>query len=114
MKYLDMMTRTISKPNQLLTLIFLIGFVTSVFSQANVCTDGIDNDNDGTIDSADLDCDYGFPYTPGVSACPNYYPVVGSAFDLIGAPAVSGQNTSDTQSKVGVGDVDKDGIPDAV
>ncbi|MFM7327355.1 MAG: hypothetical protein ACKO3B_01340, partial [Bacteroidota bacterium] len=30
------------------------------------------------------------------------------------APAVSGQNTSDTQSKVAVGDVNYDGIPDAV
>jgi len=37
----------------------------------------------------------------------------GNVFNLV-KPAVSGQNTVDTQSKVAIGDVDFDGIPDVV
>ena len=109
-----MKTKPRTTATRFLISCLFIGWATLAFSQANVCTDGIDNDTDGLIDTADPDCDHGFPFTPGVSPCPGYYPVVGSAFDLIGAPAVSGQNTADTQSKVGVGDIDDDGIPDAI
>jgi hypothetical protein len=80
------------------------------------CFDGIDNDGDGKIDSLDPNC---YPYyglefvTPGSGNC-NIPPGPGSPFAGIGAPAVSGQNTSDTQSKVAVGDITGDGVPDVI
>lgn len=95
-------------------LVFTISLFISLqgVGQITVCSDGIDNDNDALIDGADPDCDFGFPYKPGETACPGNNSVNG--FDQIGFPAVTGQNTSDTQSKVAVGDVDGDGIPDMV
>src|SRR3546814_9025194 len=41
-------------------------------------------------------------------------PGANTPFDLVSAPITSDQNTADTQSKISVGDVDGDGIPDAV
>src|SRR5688572_33305891 len=70
------------------------------------CFDGVDNDGDGKIDSNDTNCAsyYGLSFV-GVGAGCSINPAIGSVFDTIGAPTVSGQNTSDTQSKVAVGDV---------
>jgi hypothetical protein len=80
------------------------------------CYDGIDNDSDGKIDKADSNCAayYGLTFVGEGSNCSLVPPGANTPFDLVGPPAVSGQNTADTQSKVAVGDVDNDGIPDAV
>jgi hypothetical protein len=80
------------------------------------CFDNIDNDGDGNIDIADIgDCAqyWGLGVSPGTSNC-SIVPPAGGAFAGLGAPVGSQQNTADTQSKVAVGDVDNDGIPDAV
>jgi hypothetical protein len=80
------------------------------------CFDGDDNDGDGLVDTADPDCFkyYGVDYVvPGAGGC-GLPPAGGSPFAGMGPPAVSGQNTSDTQSKVAVGDITGDGVPDAV
>jgi hypothetical protein len=79
------------------------------------CFDGVDNDGDGKIDSNDTNCAsyYGLSFVGVGSGC-SINPLSGSAFDGVGNPTVSGQNTSDTQSKVAVGDVDFDGVPDAI
>jgi hypothetical protein len=81
------------------------------------CFDGIDNDGDGKIDGNDVsDCAsyYGLTYVgTGTGLC-SYDAPSSNVFATIKPPIVSGQNTSDTQSKISVGDVDGDGIPDAV
>jgi hypothetical protein len=80
------------------------------------CYDGIDNDGDGRTDKADPKCApyYGLTFVGAGSNCSLVPPGANTPFDLIGPPIVSGQNTADTQSKVAVGDVDGDGIPDVV
>src|SRR3989337_1537818 len=80
------------------------------------CFDNVDNDGDGKIDKADSNCPtyYGLTFVGEGSNCSTVPPGANTPFDLVGDPAVSGQNTSDTQSKVAVGDVDNDGIPDVV
>ena len=80
------------------------------------CFDNIDNDGDGVIDKADPNCAsyYGLEFVGEGSNCSLVPPGGASPFAGIGAPAVSGQNTADTQSKVSVGDVDGDGVPDAI
>lgn len=80
------------------------------------CYDNIDNDGDGKIDKADSNCAtyYGLTFVGEGSNCSITPPGIATPFDLVGPPAVSGQNTADTQSKVAVGDVDNDGIPDVV
>ncbi|HEY0656634.1 MAG TPA: VCBS repeat-containing protein, partial [Chryseosolibacter sp.] len=80
------------------------------------CFDGIDNDNDGKIDKADSNCAtyYGLTFVGEGSNCSIVPPGTTDPFDLVNAPITSSQNTADTQSKVSVGDVDGDGIPDAV
>lgn len=80
------------------------------------CFDGVDNDGDSQIDQADLNCApyYGLVFIGEGSDCSITPPGASTPFDLVGPPAVSGQNTADTQSKVAAGDVDGDGIPDAV
>jgi hypothetical protein len=84
------------------------------------CFDGIDNDpisgQPNRFDRADPNCAtyYGLEFVGEGSNCDINVPVVGSPFDLVGPPAVSGQNTADTQSKIAVGDVDGDGVPDVV
>ena len=79
------------------------------------CFDNIDNDGDGVIDKADPNCAsfFGLTFVGQGSNCSITPPGANTPFDLVSAPAaVSGQNTSDTQSKVAVGDIDGDGIPD--
>ena len=80
------------------------------------CYDGIDNDGDGRIDQADSNCApyFGLTFIGEGSDCSIVPPGANTPFDMIGPPAVSGQNTADTQSKIAVGDIDNDGIPDAL
>lgn len=80
------------------------------------CFDSIDNDGDGKKDAADPDCAqyFGLEFVGEGSDCSITPPGANTPFDLVGAPSTSSQNTADTQSKVAVGDVDGDGIPDAV
>jgi hypothetical protein len=80
------------------------------------CYDNIDNDGDGKIDKADGDCAsyFGLTFVGQGSNCSITPPGSATPFTGVGNPIVSGQNTSDTQSKVAVGDIDGDGYPDAV
>jgi hypothetical protein len=80
------------------------------------CFDGIDNDDDDVIDQADSNCAtyYGLIFVGEGTNCSIVPPGNADPFDLINVPLASAQNTADTQSKVSVGDVDGDGIPDAV
>ena len=79
------------------------------------CFDNIDNDGDGKKDSADTNC-YGYlglSFVGNGASCSITPDTDGNVFNLV-KPGVSGQNTVDTQSKVAVGDIDFDGIPDVV
>lgn len=80
------------------------------------CFDGIDNDGDGKVDKADSNCAtyYGLTFVGEGSDCSITPPGSNTPYDLVNAPITSSQNTADTQSKVNVGDVDGDGIPDAI
>ena len=80
------------------------------------CADGVDNDGDGKIDSLDPKCAsfYGLKFVGDATDCSIPPPPSASIFDVSDNPAVSGQNTVDTQSKMAIGDVDGDGIPDVV
>ncbi|MEX1241806.1 MAG: VCBS repeat-containing protein, partial [Cyclobacteriaceae bacterium] len=80
------------------------------------CFDNIDNDGDGNADKADSNCAtyYGLIFVGEDADCSIVPPGANTPFDLVNAPITSDQNTADTQSKISVGDVDGDGIPDAV
>jgi hypothetical protein len=81
------------------------------------CADNIDNDSDGVIDAADFDCAsyYGLIFVGDGSNCSLVPPAGAGVFASISnIPIISSNNTTDTQSKITVGDVDNDGIPDAV
>src|SRR5688500_11999563 len=80
------------------------------------CFDGVDNDGDAKADKADSNCAvyYGLVFVGEGSDCSIVPPGANTPFDMVNAPITSDQNTADTQSKISVGDVDGDGIPDAV
>src|SRR5687768_8836908 len=80
------------------------------------CFDALDNDGDGKADKADSNCAvyYGLAFVGEGSDCSIVPPGANTPFDMVNAPITSAQNTADTQSKISVGDVDGDGIPDAV
>jgi hypothetical protein len=80
------------------------------------CYDGKDNDGDGKIDQADSNCApyFGLTFVGEGSNCSITPPGANTPFDMVGPPAISGQNTADTQSKVAIGDIDNDGVPDVV
>ena len=80
------------------------------------CFDGKDNDGDGKIDAADSDCAtyYGLTFTGTGSTCSITPPNAGNPFVGIAPPQQSNQNTADTPSKISVGDMNGDGVPDAV
>lgn len=63
------------------------------------CYDGNDNDGDGRIDQADSNCApyFGLTFIGEGSDCSIVPPGANTPFDMIGPPAVSGQNTADTQ-----------------
>jgi hypothetical protein len=78
------------------------------------CFDLVDNDGDNKVDQADPNCAtyYGLTFVGQGSDCSITPPGASTPFDLVGPPAVSGQNTADTQSKVAAADVDGNGVPD--
>ncbi|MGK7392346.1 MAG: gliding motility-associated C-terminal domain-containing protein [Candidatus Cyclobacteriaceae bacterium M2_1C_046] len=84
------------------------------------CEDGIDNDGDGQIDIEDGNCAsyYGLSFMDGGETVSCSTTPEGTArgeiFDYMGPPNMTSQNTADTQTKVIVGDVDGDGLPDMV
>lgn len=80
------------------------------------CFDLVDNDGDGKVDQGDSNCAtyYGLTFIGQGSDCSITPPGASTPFDLVGPPAVSGQNTADTQSKVAAADVDGNGTPDVV
>lgn len=83
-----------------------------------LCFDGIDNDlpADGKIDRQDLKCAqyYGLEFVGNNTGDCSLNAPSGNPFAAMAPPAVSGQNTADTQSKVTVGDLDGDNVPDVV
>lgn len=60
------------------------------------------------------DCRAGYDFIGADADCSIVPPGANTPFDLVNAPITSAQNTADTQSKISVGDVDGDGIPDDV
>ncbi len=81
------------------------------------CANAADDDGDGFIDCADSDCELAAAcedsfISSGADCVVNPPPSTG--FNMADNPAVSGQNTVDTQSKTAIGDVDGDGVPDVV
>ncbi len=80
------------------------------------CFDGKDNDGNGLIDSADPTCAsyYGLTFVGAGSNCSITPPSANSGFANMAAPQTSSQNTADTPSKISVGDMNGDGVPDAV
>ena len=90
-------------------------FIATVERGCN-CADGIDNDGDGGADVSDSDCAgyYGLTFVgEGDSDCSITPDPDNGTFEFVN-PSTSGQNTVDTQSKIAVGDVNCDGIPDVV
>ena len=80
------------------------------------CFNNKDDDGDGATDKADLQCAqyYGLTFVGSEEGDCSLIAPVGNPFASMAPPIVSGQNTADTQSKVSVGDIDGDGIPDAI
>jgi len=81
------------------------------------CDDGVDNDGDGLIDVYDGECAtfYGLTFVSEEdSDCSVMPPDSLDVFDYIDVTESSQQNTVDTQSKMAIGDLDGDGVPEVV
>ncbi len=81
------------------------------------CDDGMDNDSDGQIDIYDADCAsyYGLTFVQdGTGDCSIPPPDSVDFFQFIDTPGQTQQNTVDTQSKMAIGDLDGDGIPEVI
>ncbi len=81
------------------------------------CDDGVDNDGDGLIDIYDGECAafYGMTFVGEEdSDCSIMPPDSLSIFDFMDVAGNSQQNTVDTQSKMAIGDLDGDGIPEII
>jgi len=96
-------------------LLLVFSFVLVSFSQAQeVCNDGIDNDGDGFIDCFDGDC-------VGDNACGGFY--MGNDASCVAEPnafprfdlSLGYQSRNDASlnlSRIAIGDLDRDGIPE--
>jgi len=81
------------------------------------CDDDVDNDSDGQIDIYDPDCAsfYGLTFVgDGTGDCSIPPPDSLDFFQFIETPGQTQQNTVDTQSKMAIGDLDGDGIPEVI
>src|SRR5260221_856942 len=80
------------------------------------CFDGIDNDVDGKIDIDEPKCAtyYGLSFVGPGSTCSLTPPNQNTPFAAMAPPQQSNQNTADTPSKISVGDMNGDGVPDPV
>ncbi|MFC2124790.1 FG-GAP-like repeat-containing protein, partial [Bacteroidota bacterium] len=81
------------------------------------CDDGSDNDGDGLTDMSDADCAdfYGLTFVGETSDCSLLPPDSLNFFDYIDdLPVKTQQNTVDTQSKMAIGDLNGDGLPEVV
>ncbi|MFC2125183.1 FG-GAP-like repeat-containing protein, partial [Bacteroidota bacterium] len=81
------------------------------------CNDGSDNDGDGLTDISDADCAsfYGLTFVGETTDCSLVPPDSINVFDYIDdLPAKTSQNTVDTQSKMAIGDLNGDGLPEVV
>lgn len=80
------------------------------------CYDGKDNDGDGKIDISDPDCAsyYGLEFVGSGSNCSINPPPGTNVFTGISNKSTSSQNTADTPAHISVGDMNGDGVPDAV
>lgn len=80
------------------------------------CGDGVDNDSDGLTDITDPECAsyYGLTFVTDDADCSIYPPDSLNTFDFVDTPGQSQQNTVDTQSKMAIGDLDGDGIPEVI
>ena len=92
------------------SLTTILCFLMISLSAQNICSDGIDNDSDGLEDSADFDCDHGFHFQ--AATCTAQGPPSLVIDDVVIKDI--GQNESDTQSKLIVGDIDGDRIPEFI
>lgn len=106
----------------LFSLIFLIAglFAAPLFAQSDklgeICGDGIDNDGDGFVDCYDRECE-------GTPACEDFF--MGDDTSCEAKPSEfpefkmklawgSANGTASSWSRVSVGDVDGDGIPEVI
>jgi len=98
-----------------IAFISLFLFVTAVNAQ-EICNDGIDNDGDGFVDCFDSDCSdnadcAGF-YLGNDASCeaePNAFPVFSLSLGY-----QSANNVTNNLSRIAIGDLDRDGIPEIV
>ncbi|SMG29110.1 Por secretion system C-terminal sorting domain-containing protein [Marivirga sericea] len=97
-----------------LFLVILPLFFISFSNAQEICNDGIDNDGDGFIDCFDGDC-------ISDAACDGFY--MGNDASCVAEPSIfpqftlslgyqSNNNASLNLSRIAIGDLDRDGIPD--
>lgn len=100
---------------RLFSLLICLVAASSVFAQVEVCDDGLDNDNDGFVDCYDPDC-------ASFAGCDDIF--VGNngcQIDPPPAPAFTMQldfsspnQTTNHLSRLVIGDLDRDGMPEIV